>query len=276
MSNYKKPLKKDDSPKIVCQNKQCPKMGKYQSINDFYKSHSNALPHHPFCKTCVNEMVDINNMNTIYDILKVLDTPFILDVWNQVCLSGTKNYLGDYLKIMNFTKKNLYGELKWVDSIFELSIEQEEVSEEVQKELDDTPIWDAKWQGNYTKMELEYLNGYLTDLENDFKIVTRNHKDYAMKIAQASLAMNKSYNDMMTGKADAEKQYKSAASNFDTLSKSAQFAESQRGANDVSLGCFGKVFDAVEKHNWVPEYNPEDKDMYDKLLEQFANIEKSL
>ena len=43
------------------------------------------------------------------------------------------------------------------------------------------------------------------------------------------------------------------------LSKSAQFAESQRGANDVALGCFGRVFDAVEKHNWVPEHIPTDE-----------------
>ena len=60
------------------------------------------------------------------------------------------------------------------------------------------------------------------------------------------------------------------------LSKSAQFAESQRSANDVSLGCFGRVFDAVEKHNWVPTHIPDDEDMYDKLLKQFSNIEKSL
>ena len=39
---------------------------------------------------------------------------------------------------------------------------------------------------------------------------------------------------------------------------------------------FGKIFDAVEKHNWVPEYIPTDEDMYDKLLNQFSNIERSL
>ena len=72
------------------------------------------------------------------------------------------------------------------------------------------------------------------------------------------------------------KSYKNLVSMFDNLSKSAQFAESQRGANDVGLGSFGQIFDAVEKHNWVPTYVPEDKDMYDKLLDQFANIEKSL
>ena len=70
--------------------------------------------------------------------------------------------------------------------------------------------------------------------------------------------------------------YEKATKLFDMLSKSAQFAESQRGANDVSLGCFGRVFDAVEIHNWVPELTPTDEDMYDKLLKQFSNIERSL
>lgn len=63
---------------------------------------------------------------------------------------------------------------------------------------------------------------------------------------------------------------------FDSLSKSAQFAESERGLNDVSLGCFGVVFDKVEKRMYIPEHQPDNPDLYDKLLEQFANINRSL
>ena len=146
----------------------------------------------------------------------------------------------------------------------------------MQSALDEVPRWDDDWQGVYSKSDLKYLNEYYNGLNNDFKIVTTNHKDYARKIAQASLSQSKAYQRMLKNEEGADVAYEKATKLFDMLSKSAQFAESQRGANDVALGCFGRVFDAVEKHNWVPEYIPTDEDMYDKLLKQFANIERSL
>lgn len=277
MAKGKKTIKRDGTPKIVCQNHDCDKMGKHQPVNNFYKSRNPSFPHHPFCKDCVNKMVDINNLESVYEILEVLDTPFIMDIWNELTLNDSNNYIGDYLKVLNFTQRRKYENLRYKDSIFDLSDEGQEVSEQVQQQLDDIPQWNDEWYGEYTKKDLEYLNNYYRDLQNDFKIVTRNHKDYAMKIAQASLAVNKAYYEMTkNGDKESSDRYKAASSNFDVLSKSAQFAESQRGANDVSLGSFGKIFDLVEKNNWVPKYVPEQQDMYDKLIEQFATIHKSL
>ena len=128
-----------------------------------------------------------------------------------------------------------------------------------------------------TAKEIKYLNDYMEGLKRDFDISTVNHMDYAKEIAKMSLLKSKAYGVMLKDPSDDNiKSYKGLVSMFDNLSKSAQFAESQRSANDVGLGSFGQIFDAVEKNNWVPTYVPDDKDMYDKLLDQFANIEKSL
>ena len=250
-------------------------MGRHLTLDDFYKSRNATVSHHPYCKDCVNKMVDVNNLQSVYDVLKVLDTPFIMDVWNDVCNSESNNYLGDYLRILNFTQRRKYEGLGYTDSIFELS-KDATISEEVQTAIDEAPKWDDDWQGVYTKSDLKYLNDYYMGLQNDFKIVTTNHRDYARKIAQASLSQMKAYQRMLKNEEGADVAYEKATKLFDMLSKSAQFAESQRGANDVALGCFGRVFDAVEKHNWVPEHIPTDEDMYDKLLKQFSNIERSL
>ena len=184
--------------------------------------------------------------------------------------------MGNYLKNMNFKNRNKYAKFRFKDSIYELTEEHEEVNETVQEAIDDMPKWDDEWQGSYSASDLKYLNEYYKGLNDDFKIITTNHKDYARKIAQASLSQMKAYQKMLSGEEGADDAYAKATRIFDMLSKSAQFAESQRGANDVALGCFGRVFDAVEKHNWVPEFVPTDEDMYDKLLKQFSNIEKSL
>lgn len=274
-TKYKKPIKKVEGQKIICQNKDCDKMGRHLTLDDFYKSRNATVSHHPYCKDCVNKMVDVNNLQSVYDVLKVLDTPFIMDVWNDVCNSESNNYLGDYLRILNFTQRRKYEGLGYTDSIFELS-KDATISKEVQTAIDEAPKWDDDWQGVYTKSDLKYLNDYYMGLQNDFKIVTTNHRDYARKIAQASLSQMKAYQRMLKNEEGADVAYEKATKLFDMLSKSAQFAESQRGANDVALGCFGRVFDAVEKHNWVPEHIPTDEDMYDKLLKQFSNIERSL
>jgi len=274
-TKYKKPIKKVEGQKVICQNKDCDKMGRHLTLDDFYKSRNATVSHHPYCKDCVNKMVDVNNLQSVYDVLKVLDTPFIMDVWNDVCNSESNNYLGDYLRILNFTQRRKYEGLGYTDSIFELS-EDATISEEVQTAIDEVPKWDDDWQGVYTKSDLKYLNDYYMGLQNDFKIVTTNHRDYARKIAQASLSQMKAYQRMLKNEEGSDVAYEKATKLFDMLSKSAQFAESQRGANDVALGCFGRVFDAVEKHNWVPEHIPTDEDMYDKLLKQFSNIERSL
>ena len=270
MSVKDKNIKKE--AKIICQNPDCIKMKRYQSASNFYKSRNLSIGHHPYCKDCVNDLIDKNNMQTIYDVLKVLDTPFIKEEWDKVDLDS-KTYFSDYLKIINFTKMKKYKDTRWIDSIYdsEEGLIEESDSDDMINE------WNEDWQGTFTLQELKYLDKYYNDLLKDFKVVTGNHKDYARKIAKASLAANNAYNKMMECPTKENIDvYNTTNSNFDRLSKSAQFTESQRGANDVSLGCFGRVFDAVEKHNWVPKHVPNDEDLYDKMINQFANIKKSL
>jgi len=274
-TRYKKPVNKVTGPKAVCQNKECESMGKYLSVDDFFKSRNSAVGRYPYCKKCTEKMVDINNLETVFDILKALDIPFIMDEWNRVCRDFKQNYMGHYLKIVNFDKRAKYSLLRFEDSVYELS-ENAKMTEVVENAVEDLPVWNDEWQGTYSSTDLKYLNDYYQGLNNDFKIITTNHRDYARKIAQASLSQMKAYQRMLAGEEGADAAYEKATKIFDMLSKSAQFAESQRGANDVALGCFGRVFDAVEKHNWVPEFIPTDEDMYDKLLKQFSNIERSL
>ena len=115
--------KKKKEPWDICRNKDCPKLGQRLTMDYFFKSRNPLVVHHPYCKDCVNKMIDINNMDTVYNTLKVLDTPFIMDEWNKVIKSGSTNYLGDYLKLINFSNKKKYEDKTYDDSIFELSEE---------------------------------------------------------------------------------------------------------------------------------------------------------
>lgn len=144
------------------------------------------------------------------------------------------------------------------------------------KEEPEELIYDEKWMGKYTKKDIEYLNKYYTGLERDYKIITENHRDYARKIAKASLQMDKAFDDMINGIEGADAKYKNAREAFDTLSKSAKFSESTRSVNDVGISSFSKVAAMVEAHNWIPEHKPLQKDVIDEMIDYLSTITKSL
>lgn len=275
MANYKKPLKKDTGPKAVCQNKKCLSMGRFLSIDNFAKSRNPLLPHCPYCNDCANKMINPNELDTIYSLLKTLNYPFDANVWNETLQTYKENYLTNYLDLIDNKYDNEFHGKTWDDSNF-LVKKDTELNENFEDSLMDEKVWDDEWYGYYTRRDLIYLNNYLSKLKQDYSIVTANHLDYARKVAQASLAMTKAFNDMQEGKQDADKMYNAASANFDKLCKSAEFAQSQRSATDISLGSFGQIFDKVEKSTYVPQYVPDEEDIYDKLISQFSNLNKSL
>lgn len=249
---------------------------------NFYNSSSPMFPDGkaPLCKKCIKEQVDYDNRDTIYKILQALDIPFIYPEWDRIenkCSKDGKDVIGNYLREVNSLSQ--YKGLTYSDSIFDSSYEKENNNSEIQKcdeEDDENKIYSTEWRGQYSKEDLQYLNDYYRDLKTDFKIRTRNHQDYARKIAKASLAMDKAYESMLNGVKGADTRYKNLKDTFDQLSKSAQFAEDKRGQNEVGLGAFGVVFDKVEKRQWIPKHTPIEKDDYDKMIDYFSVINKSL
>jgi len=239
----------------------------YLSNSKWFKSTNGKIP---VCKDCIKKSINYSDISTIYTVLQQMNLPFLHDIWLGVKERNPHgNILGVYIRQINSLIQ--YRDTTWNDSIF--TDKQGKVDNNIYDES--MKVYSDEWMGSYTLQDIEYLDNYLFELKKDFKIVNKSHSDYAKKIAKASLAMDKAYEMMLNG-IGTEQKYKMMKEIFDTLSKSAQFTESERGMNDVSLGGFGVVFDKVEKNMYVPEHTPENKDMYDKLLDQFANINKSL
>ena len=145
-----------------------------------------------------------------------------------------------------------------------------------QKKVEEELVYSEFWMGEYTQKDIDLLDKYYAGLNRDYKIVTENHRDYAKKIAKASLMMDKAYEDMLKGVAGADKMYSSAKDIFDSLSKSAKFSEDKRSINDVGISSFSKITSIVENHNWIPQHVPKEKDMYDEMLEALSVINKSV
>ena len=136
-------------------------------------------------------------------------------------------------------------------------------------------VYSEFFRGSFTAEETAYLEGYYDKMLADYKVATENHRDYARKIAKASLFMDKALAALMAGEDGAEVRYNKAREAFDSLSKSAKFSESSRSMNDVGLGCFGKIAERVEAGGYVYRHEPLEKDQIDELLDALKTIEKS-
>jgi hypothetical protein len=69
------------------------------------------------CKECYKSKIDYNNLQSIKDILRELNRPFIAEVWNSSLEEGQrrnrKDYFGIYIKNIQMNK---YKDLGWNDS----------------------------------------------------------------------------------------------------------------------------------------------------------------
>jgi hypothetical protein len=235
--------------------------------NKFYSAGRLKAGFFHICKTCLQIKTKNNDIDYVVNVLKEMDRPMIRSYWNKIYYRFGDTCFGNYLKY-------LLLDVKYKDLCFEDSILDETIKE---NEMDEVEFND-KWRGSFTIPDLQYLEKYYEDLHRDYRITTTNHKDYAKKIAKTSLAMDKAYERLLNDRDDkkASTEFKELKGIFDDLCKSAQFSESTRSANDVGLGSFGVIFNLVESNEWIPQHKPLKKDTYDKLLDQFSNIEKSL
>lgn len=101
------------------------------------------------------------------------------------------------------------------------------------EEDDNEKTYNEFFNGYFTKRDLEYLQNYYKRLEEDFTFDNENLRDYAKKCARASLQADKAQDDYAAGRCSFA-DVKDALSQFDMLSKSANFAACKRKSGDSS------------------------------------------
>lgn len=94
-------------------------------------------------------------------------------------------------------------------------------------------MYSEAFNGYFKPHELTYLESYYKSLEEDFDLDTENLRDYARKLAKASMQADKAQDDYAAGRCDFSV-VKDALAQFDMLSKSANFAACKRKPGDTS------------------------------------------
>ena len=269
----KKPVKLDISDKLISQTSKlrCEDCKKILNVDKFYKNSSNKNGYYGICIECMrkraldSESGELTKFG-LTSLLQIINKPFFSEYWDNLKEKPIKpeiklaNYIRTLSMIQNVGKTFKDSDANW--SVDEKDREKIEVK-----------TYSSIWKGEYSKREIEILNEQFEAYKRDFVITDASQEDYTRKICKASLELDECANGLRNGSVS-EARYKLAKDTFDSLSKSAKFAKSQRDDN-TAIGSFGQVFDAVEKNIWIDPLIPEDEDVYDKLISQLSNINRS-
>lgn len=142
---------------------------------------------------------------------------------------------------------------------------------------DDVKYHSSKFNGDFKKKELEYLEDYYSGLEQDFDLTDVNLRDIAKKLAKASLQYDKVQADFANGRCDISV-VKDAMAQFDMLSKSGNFAACKRRPGDTSgLSSWSEIALRLEEsgHPCTRKIEWEEDDV-DKTINDFRYIVESL
>jgi len=142
---------------------------------------------------------------------------------------------------------------------------------------DDVKYHSSKFNGDFKRKELEYLEDYYSGLEEDFDLTDTNLRDIAKKLAKASLQYDKVQADFANGRCDISV-VKDAMAQFDMLSKSGNFAACKRRPGDTSgLSSWSEIALRLEEsgHPCTRKIEWEEDDV-DKTINDFRYIVESL
>lgn len=244
----------------------------YASLHFMYEHNGGRIT---VCKGCVDELFSdyarqfSGRARAFYYLCAKFGWYFDQSDFEKVDLDP-KTAVGLYVKHQNLTLRN--GNVK----TFEDNLQEGEFAQSAPD--GEGGGYSAEWGGKYTAEDLKYLNDYLARLKGDYKITTGNHEDYARKIAKASLIADKCFEKHRERPSDKVLMdvWEKSVKNFDSMSKSAKFTEATRGAGDVGLGGFGVTFELLDKDEYVTAHIPLEHDTIDQILEDYANINRSL
>lgn len=134
------------------------------------------------------------------------------------------------------------------------------------------PIYDTVWRGWFTPKQIEILDAIYAQYEEDFVLDNVNIRDYARKVAKASLNADIAEDKMRRGQAT-PKEYADAVKIYDDLSKSSNFAACRRKPGEsTGMGSLGEIILKMEVDRYLdtnPFTFPEDD--VDKIIKDYRH-----
>lgn len=271
---------------IECQGKNHKGKSRLIAPQNFYQSNSPMFPNGkvPICKKCLAEMIDYNDMNTVYTVLQTIDIPFFLNRWEETKKKKPDNVFGNYVRMAN-SGINEFAGARYKDSIFEKSSLDEEKGQvnnysfdEAEQDLlkDFRPTKDMliRWGTKYSPEQYIKLENFYREMKMKNTIETPQEEDYLKKLAVISMKMDE---ELEVGNYGQAKQLGDLFSKYMADSK---FRAMDKTEADKTGGIrnFSTIYAEVESPDFIPpwEYYRKLKnvsqDIIDKVIMHLENF----
>jgi hypothetical protein len=263
---------------ITCE-KEFPLEKFYLSNNEFHKSDNRF----PVCKICINNQIDYNNLETVYDILTQMNRPFLSELWNRSIVEANKTnreIFGTYYKNVILNHKTL----TWKNSQFEKQPKESNstvVDGNTQKnfiknefKFNVTEEMIMRWGSNYETDDYIKLEDFYHKMKLSNRIETPQEETYLKKLAVISLKMDQELEAGNYG------QVKQLGDLFSKYMADSKFRAMDKTEADKTGGIrnFGTIFAEVEKDGHIPPWEEYRKikgltqDIVDKTIMHIENF----
>jgi hypothetical protein len=246
---------------------------------DFYKSYSkwHGDGRLPYCKSCLKENLNENDINSVREIMRVIDRPYFHEAWEKA-KESKDDTLGKYLKdiALNYKYYN-YDQSVFIDDNKQNKKILNQDENESSNLLDDFVVTKEiieKWgSSGYTKEDYMKLEKFYEDMKRSYEVETASHIDYLKKICKVSLKMEKAIDE---GNID---HFKKLSDAYDKLMHSAKFTAVQRSAADRTggLNTFSEFFELIEREGFIPRFHTDEpNDIVDLTINNLKEYTRNL
>lgn len=225
--------------------KRCTCCEEDKKLSDYYKVFSPLFKDDlfPTCKTCIKNLVDTSSSISVYDMLRRMDRPFIVEKWDETKEkhSESDSLFGLYLKSISAVTQL---SLTWEDSMFPEDDESETVAD-----------LNKRWSGfSYTdKVILEEMyQEMLSTYDSSTPIQRDIYKNICVARHKSNVAIS------ANNAADFER-YRKIISSLMNDAKIKPVQET--GFDEGSTATFGQFIERVENERPIPEATGRFKDV---------------
>lgn len=209
---------------------------------NFYKS-KNAFSTDGYtglCRICIQNMIDKDNIESVYKVLQLLDLPFFYDSWITALEKVPNNPFGKYITMANSGLNDFKG-AKYEDSWFEPK-KNDTKKAKLNITAEDLYILEDKWGDGYSKEQYILFEKKYNKLERNYGQKTELHTE-----AFKTYIRFRVLEEMSTAKGQVTEAGKWAAL-ANQAATNAKINVSQLSKSDISGGVdvLSQLFEAIE------------------------------
>jgi hypothetical protein len=251
--------------------KVCLKCNQSKSISMFYTSYDENLADRriPYCKSCLKNGTNMNDIESVKATLKMINRPFIEHIY-ITSLEDEKDSFGSMMKNLALPQ---YRKLTWEDSVFNDDVNKIKESLNNNDDFIITKEMIIKWGNGFSKDQYMMLEDLYQNLFNSFDINNRSQEEY---LKTACLYQLRNIEAIRQGNAQEATKWGNL---FDSYMASGKLKPNQLSETDKMGGVtnFATFFQFIEKSNdFIPTFPDLIIDDIDYAIFMFINYNREL